>query len=423
MSRHPGFTYDAATKRAYFDCYVPGTAGKLRRRRTVDAATRAEALHLWRVFLDELAEKADGEKMTSPPTFSASSPQVSIVFAASSAGELKPAPTLREFIDSTFATIAAGLKRSTQRSHRAILRSRLLPEFGETRLDAITSVAVMDYKVRLRNEGLSPSYVNDCVRVLKMLLHQAVERDVIAAYPLKKRVKKEKEPLLRLEMNDAERKAFLAAFDDSAAFAAYLAAKQKKGKVVRSEHFAGERVFGGGLRSDSPAARRYFARFAWLKPLFVVAVETGLRRGDLLKLAWSSIDFSEGWIRVLMEKTEFEATIPISMQCRRALDTCRARRVVSSRVFVDEKGRALSETRVLRVFAIAKKLAGITRRCRFHDLRHTFASRLVSRGVNLRVVATALGHTTTEQTERYAKPSEAALREIKTALDRDAFAP
>jgi site-specific recombinase XerD len=86
-------------------------------------------------------------------------------------------------------------------------------------------------------------------------------------------------------------------------------------------------------------------------------------------------------------------------------------------VFVDEAGHPISETRLKRTFIRAKTLAGITRRLRFHDLRHTFASRLVSRGVGLKVVATALGHATTEQTERYAKPSDDALRQIQVALD------
>jgi site-specific recombinase XerD len=88
-------------------------------------------------------------------------------------------------------------------------------------------------------------------------------------------------------------------------------------------------------------------------------------------------------------------------------------------VFVDEARKRLSVTRVLRAFGLAKTLAGIRRRCRFHDLRHTFASRLVSSGVELKLVAIALGHTTTEQTERCAKPSEDVMRKIKTALKSD----
>jgi integrase len=400
MSRHPGFEYDAAKKVARFDCYVPGSAGKLRRRRTVPAKTRPEALTLWRSFVDELA--AEAERKDSVPAV----PRV--------------IPTLNAYIDDYFEKIIAGLRKSTQRSHRNIVSKQLLPLLGEVRLDAITSIAVSDFATALRNEGYAPSYINDCVRVLKMLLHQAVERDVLREYPIKKRVRKEKEPVLRLEMTDTERRAFLDAFDDRRAFESHLSSVGRKGRVVESPWFGQPRLFGGSLRPDSGAASRYFERFAYLKPLFIVALETGLRKGDLLKLRWSSIDFAEGWIRVVMEKTDFEATIPISAECERALDVCRKRPVVSSFVFVDEDGQRLSETRVKRSYSLAKKLAGISRRCRFHDLRHTFASRLVSRGVNLKVVATALGHTTTEQTERYARPSEVAMREIKTALDRDA---
>src|SRR5438067_10722967 len=154
-----------------------------------------------------------------------------------------------------------------------------------------------------------------------MLLHPAVERDVIAVYPIKKKVPKEREPLLRLEMTDAERHVFLATFNDFDRFSAHLAATQTKGKIVASAHFGGTpRRFGGGMRGDSPAARRYFARYVWLKPFFTIALETGLRRGDLLALTWSSIHIATGWIRVTMEKTEFEATIAISRACAAALD-------------------------------------------------------------------------------------------------------
>lgn len=100
MTRHPGFSYDAARKRARFDCYVPGSAGRSRRR-TVFADTRPEALALWRKFVEELSD-------------------------AGSAAETAPAaappdhpPTLPEFVDAHFTTIAVGLKRSTQQSHRS----------------------------------------------------------------------------------------------------------------------------------------------------------------------------------------------------------------------------------------------------------------------------------------------------------------
>ncbi len=58
MTRHPGFSYDAARKRARFDCYVPGSAGRLRRQRTVFADTRAEALVT--LALDRLRHRGGG---------------------------------------------------------------------------------------------------------------------------------------------------------------------------------------------------------------------------------------------------------------------------------------------------------------------------------------------------------------------------
>jgi hypothetical protein len=129
MSRHPGFSYDAARKRARFDCYVPGTAGAKRRRKTVSAATRAEALALWRAFLDELAAETAGASRT--PAVAANVPL---------ADDVGSALTLREFVDRHFETIAAGLRPSTQRSHRSIIAQRLMPTFGDVKLDSITTI-------------------------------------------------------------------------------------------------------------------------------------------------------------------------------------------------------------------------------------------------------------------------------------------
>lgn len=403
MSAYVGFHYDAAKRRAHFDCRVPGSAGTKRRRKTVYAETRADALALWRAFTSAVAEEAEAP---------AGPPAVELVCSE--------VPTLAVFVETHYTGIAAAHKPSTRKTQESIIRNRLLPVLGTLPLDKISSLVVADFQIALKRQGFAPSYRNDCLRVLKMLLYQAVEREVIISYPLRKRVRREKEPVLRLEMTTAERATFLEAFDDLDAFTARLGRKHRRGAVRTSPKFAVARSFGGNLRPDGGAARRYFERFRWLRPLFVIALETGLRRSDLLQLRWSSVHRQERWIRVLMQKTEFEAVIPISSACGTALDTCEKRSRGSEYVFVDERGKLISDTRVRRSYALAKELAGITRRCRFHDLRHTFASRLVSQGTNLRVIATSLGHTTTDQTERYAKPSTEAMRQIMTALDRDA---
>ncbi|MCC6129325.1 MAG: tyrosine-type recombinase/integrase [Acidobacteria bacterium] len=60
------------------------------------------------------------------------------------------------------------------------------------------------------------------------------------------------------------------------------------------------------------------------------------------------------------------------------------------------------------------------RRFRFHDLRHTSASRLASSGVPMQLIVRAFAHTSIRTCERYARPSEEALRVVRDALDRDA---
>lgn len=392
MKPLPGFDYDARAKRAVLDGYVAGSNGKIRRQRTLEGVTRAQALAAWKVFRADLES---GRAIDGPLT-------------------------LRQFVDRHWQLIAKGLEASTRKTHRTLLDRHLLRYFGDTMLEAITSVRVCDFATDLRGRKLSASYINDAVRLLKALLRQAVERDVLADYPIKKKVPKEKEPPLRLELKTEERARFFATFEDEAAFRHDIEARRALGTVRESEHFETARRFGGGMRGDSKAAGACFARHRELREFFIVAIETGLRnQSDLRNLKWSEIDLAMGFIRVTMQKTRLEAEIPISMACREALLACRAKTVMSEYVFVDAAGKRFSPTRIKRTFARTKRIAGITRRLRPHDLRHTFACRLASGGVSLQIIAKALGHTTTKMAERYARPSDEAMRAIVGALDTD----
>jgi integrase len=89
----------------------------------------------------------------------------------------------------------------------------------------------------------------------------------------------------------------------------------------------------------------------------------------------------------------------------------------SAYVFKTSEGKPFSVSKINRGFARAKVLAGIERRCRLKDLRHTFGSNLASRGVSLQKIAKAMGHASTRTTERYARVSEESVREIASALD------
>jgi len=87
-------------------------------------------------------------------------------------------------------------------------------------------------------------------------------------------------------------------------------------------------------------------------------------------------------------------------------------------MFVDEAGVPLSVTRIRRTFALAKKLAGITRRVRFHDLRHTYGSSLASDGLSLAIIGKVMGHMDESTTARYARPDNRVLEAVRQSLNR-----
>jgi integrase len=136
---------------------------------------------------------------------------------------------------------------------------------------------------------------NNCARTMKALLNHAVKRHIIPASPLTEKITFEDVALPELELSDEERVTFLAAFDDERGFRADVAIRRREAHIVESEHFC------------------------TLKPVFVVALETGLRKSDLLNLQWEQVDFANGFIRLLMKKTKRWVVVPVSQLCRAAL--------------------------------------------------------------------------------------------------------
>ena len=387
-----GFRYDEAAGLAYFSVYLPGSGGEMRHRATVEAATWEEAVHKWTEFR-----------------------------ARALKGEARPGHvlTFREYIAAYMDDIAAQVSPKTATEYRRTATKHLLPVFGSTRLNEITIPAVKAFEAKLKRAGYALSTVNGYVNVLLILLHRAVDDfDLIEEFPLKKRLKRQKPDPLALELTDEERARFFSVFDDEARFRAHLGARRTLGVARTCERYPNARRFGGSVRPDSDAAADAFARLQFLKGFFSCLIDLGFRKGDMLGVQWRSVDFEQRWVSIIMQKTKLPVTVPMSEACYAALQECRARGFAGEYVFTDEEGRPLSATRVHRTFNLAKKLAGITRRLRIHDFRHSFASRLVSRNVNLGVISKAMGHTTIAMTMRYARPSPEALRDIQRALDR-----
>jgi len=122
-------------------------------------------------------------------------------------------------------------------------------------------------------------------------------------------------------------------------------------------------------------------------PLVMAAVDTGLRRGELFNQRWEDVDFDRGVISVSRSKTP-EGEHRIVPMTARVTEMLKAKRKLEGMVFTYEKEPIGS---IKTAWKGALRRAGIPR-MRFHDLRHSFNSRLADLGVIADVRRALMGH-------------------------------
>lgn len=175
-----------------------------------------------------------------------------------------------------------------------------------------------------------------------------------------------------------------------------------------------------------------------LYPVYVVALNTGMRRGELAGLAWDMIDFSRNMIQVSRirdryglrrtTKTGVARHIPMNPVVRAILLEM-SRRKTSSTIYFDEKGKpvhlvfpnaesdgVMCVHHLYRDFQRAQERAEIEQIIRFHDLRHTFASHFMMNGGNIYDLQKVMGHTKTEMTQIYAHLSPQHLAGVTSVV-------
>ena len=159
-------------------------------------------------------------------------------------------------------------------------------------------------------------------------------------------------------------------------------------------------------------------RAPYLADFLTLALNTGMRRGEMLGLEWRRVDLQRRVISLeaAHTKTGKSRSVPLNDNARAALINrarFRAERCPGSPwVFANDKGARISSFK--RSFATACRVAGIED-FRIHDLRHTCAAWLVTAGVPLPEVRDLLGHSSVTMTERYA---HLAQENIRAAVDR-----
>lgn len=143
----------------------------------------------------------------------------------------------------------------------------------------------------------------------------------------------------------------------------------------------------------------------WPKVAFALA--TGFRQGNQFRLTWADVNFDAGTIRARRSKSGHDYHVPMNDELRAMLRGLPSR-LRSPYVFPSETGETPLDAKnfIHRVFAPALERASIEG-FRWHDLRHTFASRLVMAVVDLRTVQELMGHQTIAMTLRYSHLSPA----------------
>ena len=146
----------------------------------------------------------------------------------------------------------------------------------------------------------------------------------------------------------------------------------------------------------------------YLKDLVVFALHTGMRQEEIFKLKKDNVKLKDNYILVTDTKNHTNRTVPINDTLGKTLK--KRMGDDSEYVFTNAKGKPL--TVLTNAFWTAVSEAGLIKwdgdkkvRFRFHDLRHTFGSRLGMSGTDLKTTMEIMGHKTPKTAMRYQHPS------------------
>ena len=184
--------------------------------------------------------------------------------------------------------------------------------------------------------------------------------------------------------------------------------KEAKGRIrVVSREEEAKTI--GLLRNTSHGKRRQ--HYPHVADLAVCLVDTGMRLAEMLNLTYEDIDFDANLISIWINKGDRPRSIPM---------TTRTRNIIQARkVYNPYKPFDLKPYQAENAWRWVRKEMGLEKDVEFilHALRHTCASRLVNKGIDLYVVRDWLGHSSIQVTERYAHLSPNKLAHAASALE------
>lgn len=150
-----------------------------------------------------------------------------------------------------------------------------------------------------------------------------------------------------------------------------------------------------------------------LEPVIIAALQTGMRKGEILSLKWANVDFVNRLIIVEGTKSGYLRKIPMNKLLTETLDRIRKEND-GEFVFMGKNGKPYKSFRSAWEHALEKaKIENLT----FHSLRHTFGTRLGMAGVDIKTIQELMGHRDIKMTIRYSHPTAEHKRKAVEMLD------
>jgi len=164
-----------------------------------------------------------------------------------------------------------------------------------------------------------------------------------------------------------------------------------------------------------------------MRAVFVFAFYTGTRVGEIINLQWKDIDFNMKIIRISNSKTfvtksRADRIVPMCKIIYELLKERFPKMITVGKpnyVFAKKSGYKFSSSYVSHRFKLACRKSKLDERYRFHDLRHSFASELVQRGISIYVLKELLGHSDISTTQIYAHLQNHNLMEAIKVFDNE----
>ena len=268
----------------------------------------------------------------------------------------------------------------------------------ERPMGELNAFAMEGMRQRWKKAGMKPRSINRDVQRLQSVLSRAVEWGILDRHPLA--------GLKPLKADKTGRVRFLTSEEETAL---------RKALETREEGLRQARIRFNTwrlARGKNPLPEREGDYLDHLRPLVTVALNTGLRRGELLGLTWDAVNLPGKMLTVTAAtaKSGHTRRVPLNAEALQVLTVWHERQgkpKADAVVFPGHDGERMK--RIDTSWASLAKAAKL-KNFRLHDCRHHFASRLVQAGVDLYTVKELLGHSEIGMTERYSHLAPDNLR-------------